>query len=189
MAIEFRGRIVFERGFAEAAANSRHEGPNQRSPTGPPIPIPARNHAFGPNASLRHVGTGQGPKQALTRRPGELDVPPPHGVAVGDTNTILRHVIIIGVRHCSDGDGQEAVGAQEEGGGSAGELCRRQRRRRGEEVPPLRHGQDAAVADRAVGPEDAVQRLRRKVQVGPAGTGIPARCEPDVCADEAFEFA
>ena len=62
-------------------------------------------------------------------------------------------------------------------------------RRGGPEVPALRHGQDAAVADRAHGPEDPVQRVRREVQVGPAGAGVQARGEPDVCADEALELA
>ncbi|GFQ07007.1 gata transcription factor 12 [Phtheirospermum japonicum] len=58
----------------------------------------------------------------------------------------------------------------------------------GEEVPALRHRQDAAVEDGAHGPEDTVQRVRGEVQVGPARARVSARVEPDICFDKAFEF-
>lgn len=45
------------------------------------------------------------------------------------------------------------------------------------------------MADRAHGPEDAVQRLRGQVQVGQARTGVPTRGEPDFRADEALQLA
>ncbi|KAH0989845.1 hypothetical protein GBA52_001328 [Prunus armeniaca] len=57
------------------------------------------------------------------------------------------------------------------------------------EVPALRDGQDAAVADRAHGSEDAVQRVRGPVQVRSARTRVPTRLEPDVRADEALQLA
>lgn len=63
------------------------------------------------------------------------------------------------------------------------------RRRRGAAVSPLRHGQDAAVADRPNGPEDAVQRLRRQVQIRASSAGVPAGGESDVRADETFQFS
>lgn len=53
----------------------------------------------------------------------------------------------------------------------------------------LRVGEDAAVADGPTGAEDAVQRVRREVQVGSARSGVPTRREPDVRADSALELA
>ena len=53
----------------------------------------------------------------------------------------------------------------------------------------LRVGEDAAVEDGADGAEDAVQRLRREVQVGEAGAGVQAGGEPDVRADAALELS
>lgn len=56
-------------------------------------------------------------------------------------------------------------------------------------MPPLRGGEDSAVADRAHGTEDAVQRVRGQVQVGSAGAGIPARSEPHLRVDAALQLA
>lgn len=56
------------------------------------------------------------------------------------------------------------------------------------EMPALRHGQDAAVADWAHGPEDALQCVRGPVQVWEAGTGVSACCEPNVYADKALQL-
>ena len=53
----------------------------------------------------------------------------------------------------------------------------------------LRVGEDPAVADGSAGPEDAVQRVRRAVQVGSARARVPTRGEPDFCADSALELA
>ena len=66
---------------------------------------------------------------------------------------------------------------------------RRGRRQRGAEVPALRNGQDPTVADWAHGPKNALQRVRREVQVWAAGARVQARREPNVCSDEALEFA
>ena len=59
----------------------------------------------------------------------------------------------------------------------------------GEEVPPLRRREDTAVADRAHGPEDALQCVRREVQVGSVGARVQACGEPNVHVDEALEFS
>lgn len=48
----------------------------------------------------------------------------------------------------------------------------------GEEVHPLSVAEDAAVEGGANGTEDAVQRVRGEVQVGPAAAGVPASQEP-----------
>ena len=56
-------------------------------------------------------------------------------------------------------------------------------------MSPLRHRQDAAVADGSNGPEDAVQRLRREVQIGASGAGVPAGGESDLRVGEALEFS
>lgn len=74
--------------------------------------------------------------------------------------------------------------------GSSGENEGREFERRNvvPEVPALRGGEDAAVADWAHGPENAVQRLWGPVQVGSARTRIPTRGEPDIRVDEALEF-
>lgn len=50
-------------------------------------------------------------------------------------------------------------------------------------------GEDAAVEDGAAGAEDAVQRLRREVQVGAARAGVQARGEPDIRADSALQLS
>ena len=57
------------------------------------------------------------------------------------------------------------------------------------EMPPLRVGEDAAVEDGPDGPEDALQRLRSPVQVGPPRAGVPAGGEPDFRLGEALELA
>ncbi|KAE9445589.1 hypothetical protein C3L33_22513, partial [Rhododendron williamsianum] len=59
----------------------------------------------------------------------------------------------------------------------------------GATVHALRVGEDAAVAGRAPGAEDAVQRVRRAVQVGAAGAGVQASGEPDVRADSALQLS
>lgn len=74
-------------------------------------------------------------------------------------------------------------------GGSEKEGERDRSRRAGEEMPALRHRQDAAVADGAHGPQDALQRLWGPIQVGPARAGVPARSQPDILADKALELA
>ncbi|GMN56334.1 hypothetical protein TIFTF001_025448 [Ficus carica] len=64
----------------------------------------------------------------------------------------------------------------------------RSRRRRGTQVRTLRIGEDAAVADGPNGPEDAVQRVRREIQIGPARPRVQARREPNIHADSALEL-
>jgi len=44
------------------------------------------------------------------------------------------------------------------------------------------------VADWTYGTENALQRVRREVQVRAAGAGVPAGGESNICVDEAFEF-
>ena len=56
-------------------------------------------------------------------------------------------------------------------------------------MPALRYGEDAAVENGTDGTEDAVQRVRRKVQVREAGAGVPTGGESNVHVNEAFEFA
>ena len=53
----------------------------------------------------------------------------------------------------------------------------------------LRNGQDTTVADWAHGPKDIVQRVRREVQVGPAGARVQARSQPDFRANKALQLA
>lgn len=53
----------------------------------------------------------------------------------------------------------------------------------------LRVREDAAVEDGAAGAEDAVQRLRREVQIGATRAGVQAGSEPDVRADSALELS
>lgn len=50
-------------------------------------------------------------------------------------------------------------------------------------------GEDASVEDRAVGPEDIVQRVRREVQIRQARAGVQARGEPDLHADSALQLS
>lgn len=45
------------------------------------------------------------------------------------------------------------------------------------------------MADGTDGTENALQRVRREVQVRAAGSGVQAGGEPDIRVDEAFEFA
>lgn len=63
------------------------------------------------------------------------------------------------------------------------------RRSVGAEVLALPVGQDAAVAGRTDGAEDAVQRLRSAVQVGAAAAGVPAGEQPDFLEQTALEFS
>lgn len=53
----------------------------------------------------------------------------------------------------------------------------------------LRNGQNAAVADRAHGPKNTLQCMRREVQVREAGARVQARRKPNFCADKALELA
>lgn len=55
-------------------------------------------------------------------------------------------------------------------------------------VPPLRGGENPAVADGAHGAEDAVQRVRGQVQVGSACTRVPTRREPHLRVDAALQL-
>ena len=105
-----------------------------------------------------------------------------------------------GVRRLGPGvPRQEAVEAvQEEGraSGAAGAALERARGAAGRlggvggraAVPALRDGQDAAVEDGALGPQDAVQRVRGAVQVGQAGAGVSARGEPHLRDVEALQL-
>lgn len=56
-------------------------------------------------------------------------------------------------------------------------------------MSPLRDGQDAAVEDGADGTEDALQRVRRAVQIRKARAGVQTGFEPDVRYGEALELA
>lgn len=108
---------------------------------------------------IRRVGPRESTQQALPRAAVRLVLPAPPG-------------------------GRLAVGpqngavAQERADGDAGE-----------EMPPLRVGEDPAVENGPNGPEDALQRVRGPVQVGPAGSRVPARRQPDFHLGEALEFA
>ncbi|CAL5398083.1 unnamed protein product [Camellia sinensis] len=53
----------------------------------------------------------------------------------------------------------------------------------------LRVGEDAAVANRTVGAEDAVQRVRSPFQVGQAGAGVQAGGESDLRVDSTLELS
>ena len=102
----------------------------------------------------------EGTQQALTRGAGGLvHAPAPPGRA---------------------GEGEAAAG-EEERGNECG-VFRTQ-------MPSLRRGEDAAVANGTDGTENSMQRVRREVQVREAGAGIPAGGESNVHVNEAFEFA
>ncbi|CAH9064764.1 unnamed protein product [Cuscuta epithymum] len=189
MAIKLCGGIIFERGgIAEAAAYVRNEDPARGLVR--PAPFPARTQpGINPLQARKHFRARQGPQQTLTRRPRELDVPPP-----GRLSSRLR-LLVLRIRQPvehreedGEGGGHEEEGSAADRGGVGGGR-RDEQQQRGAEVPALRDGQDAAVADGADGAEDAVQRVRGEVQVGAAGAGVPAGGEPDVHADEALEFA
>ncbi|CAH9076619.1 unnamed protein product [Cuscuta europaea] len=190
MAIKLCGGIIFERGrIAEAAAYVRNEDPARAVVRTAPFPArtqPGLNHSHYLQAR-KHFRARQGPQQTLTRRPCELDVPPP-----GCLSSRLRFLVFRireSVEHREeDGEGgglEEEGSAAERGGGGRSD----EQQQRWAEMPALRDGQDAAVADGADGAEDSVQRVRGEVQVGAAGAGVPSGGEPDVHADEALEFA
>lgn len=163
MAIQFRRRIISKRGIAKAADNIGRERPTRRRIRNPWI----RDQARKPKQPEIPPGTTrarESPKQALPRRPMQLGVP-----LLGPLSR--RHVSINKERRRGPGGG-----------------CPRSPHGRAE-VPALCHGQDPSVADRAHGPQDALQCLRGPIQVRPARAGVPARCQPDFYADEALEFA
>lgn len=56
-------------------------------------------------------------------------------------------------------------------------------------MQPLCVGEDAAVANGTPGAEDAVQRVRREVQVGSASARIQTRGEPHLRADAALQLS
>jgi len=74
--------------------------------------------------------------------------------------------------------GEVSTASSSSGGTRAGPGQRE--RQAGEVVPALRHHVDPAVEDGAGGRKHAVQRVRRALQAGPPGAGIPAEGEPYV---------
>ena len=157
MAIEFRGGIVLKRGLAETANDIRHESPNRRwnvrndSTTRAVNPKQQQQSDISP----RNVGASQSPKQAVTCGTMQLDVTPSRSLStipvVITAAAAFVHSVVLGPRprHRRREENGEGGGVFEE------ERRSRQRRRRAE-VLALRHGQDAAVADGAHGPENVV---------------------------------
>lgn len=200
MAFEFRGGVVFQRGPAEAAADIRNESPTRRGSFRDPT-IPTRtqpkqqrsqhhhHHQQQPDIQPGRFGTRQGQKQTVPGRPMQLDLPPPPPLPADVVLGAIRRrfgwaavSVTAAVNHRKE-NGE--VSTEEEG--EPGESGRWARGR--PEVPALRDGQDAAVADGAHGPEDAVQRVWGPVQVRSARTRVPTSLEPDVRADEALQLA
>lgn len=169
MAFEFRGGVLLQRGPAEAAADIRHKSPDRRSLRDEPGAQPKQ-----PYIQPRNVGPGEGPKQALPCRPMQLEFPTPRALS---KHARRRHFGTSQLRQ----EDRESL-PEEEGG--PGRLPRWRR----PEMPALRHGQDAAVADWAHGPENALQCVRGPVQVRAAGAGVSACCEPNVYADKALQL-
>uniref|UniRef100_A0A0A9EWN1 Uncharacterized protein n=1 Tax=Arundo donax TaxID=35708 RepID=A0A0A9EWN1_ARUDO len=135
----------------------------------------------------------QGAQQALPRRAMQLVVPPPRAPAPSRLAALLgvRLHLAVRVRHRRRGGvpRQEACeGFQEEGSTGARGAERRGGGRGGEEVHALRDGQDAAVEDGAHGAQDALQRVRRSVQVRPPRAGVPPGGEPDLRGVEALQL-
>ena len=56
-------------------------------------------------------------------------------------------------------------------------------------MQPLPRPEDTPVAGGSARGQDAVQRVRGPVQVGPARTRVPASREPDIRVGEALELA
>ena len=50
-------------------------------------------------------------------------------------------------------------------------------------------GENAAMANGAIGTEDAMQRMRREVQVGSTCARIPTRSKPDFRVDPTLELS
>lgn len=164
MAIQFRRGIIFKRGIAKAADNIGRECPTRRRIRNPWIRARARKPKQ-PKIPPGATRARESPKQALTRRPMQLGVPP-----------------LAPLSRC-----HVSIEKERRRGGPGGGRPRSPHGRA--EVPALCHGQDPSVADRAHGPQDALQCLRGPIQVGPARAGVSARCQPDFYADEALEFA
>lgn len=172
MAIEFRGGVVLQRGPAEAAADIRHESPDRRSLRNEPGAQPKH-----PDIPPRNVGPSQGTKQALPCRPMQLEFPPPRALS----KHVRRRRRHLGTSQLRKED-RESLPEEE------GVLLPGRPRRRRAEMPALRHGQDAPVADWAHGPENALQCVRGPVQVWAVGAGVSACGEPNVYADKALQL-
>jgi hypothetical protein len=173
MAVQLHGRGQLpDGGPPEAAIHHRRstgcQGVRSRSCACPGAPL------------RRRAAAGQGAQQAFARRSMQLVLAPPCApVPAG-----VRGHLAVRVRHrrLADVPGKEAGQVLQEEGRAAG--CDRGGGGGGQEVPALRDGQDAAVEDGAHGPQDALQRVRRPVQVGPPRAGG----EPDVRGVQALQL-
>lgn len=177
MALEFRGRLILRGGGAENAEASLrrrryHHRRHQAADSGilllhrhSPAVRRRRQH---PQRAVPHLGNpapGEGTEQAVASGAGGLvHAPPPFGLS-------LRRAVA-----ATEGCAGEEAGGAEHG------VHR-------EEMPPLRRGEDAAVADGADGAEDAVQCVWCEVQVREVGGGVSSGGEPDVCVGAALEFS
>jgi len=177
MALELRRGLVLRRGGVENAAATfrrRCVHCHWRETADARVLILHRHAAavrFRRNRSKRtfsphgDASPGEGAQQALTRSAGGLVHTPASPSGAG----------------AREAAADEGFTGEEERGNECGVFRK--------EMPALRRGEDAAVADGTDGTEDAVQRVRREVQVRAAGSRVPAGGEPDIRVDEAFEFA
>lgn len=148
MALELRGRLVLRRRGAENAATSLRRRRCSRREAADAGVVLLHRHATAVRRRRErseravHPAPGEGTKQALTRGAG-------------------------GLVHAPAASPRRASVSGEVAGGFGGEEARglEQRGVHGEEMPALRRGEDAAVEDGSDGAEDAVQCVRREVQV------------------------
>ena len=137
---------------------------------------------------------GEGAEQAVPRRAVQLVVAPDGPAAAAGVAAVpgVGGHLAVRVGHRGAGiPGQEGGEVRQEEGRAvprAGAERGRAGGGGGEEVPPLRDGQDAAVEDGAHGSQDAVQRVRGAVQVRAARAGVPAGGEPDVRGVQALQL-
>lgn len=170
MAIEFRGGIVLKRRPPQTPTNSS-------GPTPDVDPIPRPDPTTQPKPAL--VGAREGPKQAVPGGAKRLVHTPPYG---GSATTLRRRQLLLRLVPKPEHEPKEGVVEEERD-------SQRRRTQRGAAVPALRVGEDPAVAKRADGSEDPMQRVRGPVQVGPARARIPTRRQPDVRVGEALELS
>lgn len=164
MAIELCGRLILSRQGPPSPSIPLH---NHRETSNPRNVLLLRNATKPTAFPTRNASPRQGEKQAVTRRSWRLDhaPPPPH-------HSQYQY------RPQNDNVQEERRLQLQFGFGLFGP-----------EMPPLRIGEDASVADWAHGSQDAVQCMWGQVQVGSARARIPTRCEPDICIRQAFQFA
>ena len=125
-----------------------------------------------------------------------LAVPPVRGLPRASRLRPARRAAALQEVQARQARQAEAQAARAHAEAPAAAAPRRRRRRRRRRPPrhgrpplqPLRRPEDAPVARRPRGRQDALQRVRRPLQVGPPPPGVPAGLQPDVRQQPALQL-